>query len=395
MILSRHLLSTNRIGIVWAGHSWGQPLRGTEVAPEKVIPRLKETIFKKYNRSIEINEYKNAHNRIRTLEQLSPYKEELSEHKKTKLLNFVCRNNEKSYYEKSISLNSSNEEPENSDNSENSEKSNKDPENSITTNSTVNLNLPLFNGKFSQLVADDVEKSCQENDLTFIIGGDHSITVGSCEGHFRNYKNNDDQILVFIDAHADLNTDKTSPSGNMHGMPVAFLLNEFKTEGSKTGLEWTNSNLKAKNLFYIGLRCVDPGEEVALKKFDVKRIYANDFIKMTLSEKRDCVDDLLDKLRGDKTEILPIHLSFCIDSLEPHLAPATGTVEPNGLSLKDVFMVIDRLKSKRFKIRCLDLVEINPVPENYPLDRSVTEKDVETTIGSGVQVVEKVFNTYL
>merc|ERR1712127_247362 len=98
MILSRHLLSTNRIGIVWAGHSWGQSLRGTEVAPEKIIPRLKETIFKKYNKSIEINEYKNAHNRIRTLEQLSPYKEELSEHKKTKLLNFVCRNNEESYY---------------------------------------------------------------------------------------------------------------------------------------------------------------------------------------------------------------------------------------------------------------------------------------------------------
>ena len=58
-------------------------------------------------------------------------------------------------------------------------------------------------------------------------------------------------------------------------------------------------------------------------------------------------------------------------------------------------MVVDRLKSKRFKIRCLDLVEINPVPENYPLNRNVTEKDVETTIGSGAQVVEKVFETCL
>jgi len=372
MIKTRHLLSNLRIGIVCAGNSWGQSLRGAEIAPEKISPILQKQITNaNFNtqKSIIITEYKDAHEEIKRIPKLKPYEQEIQDYTTIR---------------HSLKLQKSAD----SSKSQNSSNLPKPP------NSKVNLNLPLTNGKASELIARDVELSCKNNDLTIVIGGDHSIAVGSCEGHFRNYKNNakfenHEPLLVFIDAHADLNTDKTSPSGNIHGMPVRMLLQEFRNEAN-IGFEWMESVLNYNNIFYFGLRCVDDGEEKVLQKFDIKRSYAKDFNVIPSEQKEACVGKFLDDLRGDKQGILLIHLSFCIDALEPMLAPATGTIEPNGLVLEDVFMIIQKLWEKEFRVVCFDLVEINPVIKNYPEDRKVTEADVEKTVDSGNRVALEV-----
>jgi len=337
MIKTRHLL-TKRIGIVYAGTSWGQSLRGAEKTPEIIYPPIKKDI-KEYDPSLEIIRYIKAHNEIQKLPQLDKYKTERQD------------------YEKRIQ--------------EKSDQSN------------PKINLLKINEKACKLIAEDVEKSTKENDLTIVLGGDHSIAVGSCEGHFRNNGDNE-PMLVFIDAHADLNTPQTSPSGNLHGMPVSIVCNFINF-----GFEWTESKLKAENLCYIGLRCVDPGEEKVLKDKDINRIYAKKYNELSWEQKEEHVEKMFDRLRGDKRGDLPIHLSFCVDSLEPFLAPATGTTEPGGLILEDIFMIIKILKKKRLKVRCFDLVEINPVIKNYPKSRNVTEEDVNTTIDNSLKITSE------
>merc|ERR1719186_1724078 len=316
MIKTRHLL-TKRIGIVYAGTSWGQSLRGAEKTPEIIYPPIKKDI-EEYDQSLEIIRYIKAHNEIQRLPQLDKYKTERQD------------------YEKRIQ--------------EKSDQSN------------PKINLLKINEKASKLIAEDVEKSTKENDLTIVLGGDHSKAVGSCEGHFRNNGDNE-PMLVFVDAHADLNTPQTSPSGNLHGMPVSIVCNFVGF-----GFEWTESKLKDK---------------------DINRIYAKKYNELSWEQKEEHVKNMFDRLRGNKKGDLPIHLSFCVDSLEPFLAPATGTTEPGGLILEDIFMIIKILTKKRLKVRCFDLVEINPVIKNFPKSRNVTEEDVNTTIDNSLKITSE------
>jgi len=169
-----------------------------------------------------------------------------------------------------------------------------------------------------------------------IIGGDHSLAIASVAASLNIYKN--DLKVVWFDAHADINTDESSPSGNLHGMPLSYL-----TGLSKNKFAFLQYNLNFQNLFYVGIRDLDPFEVETIQKHNVRFQSCSEFN----------VDKLLEWI-GDS----PVHLSFDVDCLDPKHISCTGTPVCDGLDLPGVLEALKTLQEK-CNIVQVDLVELN------------------------------------
>lgn len=166
--------------------------------------------------------------------------------------------------------------------------------------------------------------------------------------------------MLWIDAHADINTPQTSLTNNSHGMPVAGLLKLFNTK-KEFGFEVKNT-LKPQQIVYIGLRDIDSEEIKILRDLNIKYF------------KIECVRELgmdyimkesLEYLNVDKLDLL--HLSLDIDGIDPDLAPATGTPVPQGLNYRDMEVLFKHLNTIK-SFRGMDLVEFNPYEANNPTE---------------------------
>ena len=160
-----------------------------------------------------------------------------------------------------------------------------------------------------------VRDSCKAKKTTLVIGGDHSLAIGSIAGSAEVYP---DICVIWIDAHADLNTPDTTDSGNLHGCPLSFLLKLPGTE-KVPELNWVPKCINADSLVYIGLRDVDAGERKLLKDHKIKAFSMHDVDKHGIGK---IVEMALDHVNPKRNR--PIHLSYDVDALDPTVAPATG-----------------------------------------------------------------------
>lgn len=184
------------------------------------------------------------------------------------------------------------------------------------------------------------------------MGGDHGLATGSITGMLRTHP---DLRVVWIDAHGDCNTPETSPSGNYHGMPVAHLLGWMK-EGEMKGFDWFKPLLKPENLVYIGLRDVDVGERMLLKKHGIKcyspfDIESKGGIANVMSE-------VLTYLHIDSDHKNPVHCSWDVDACDPEFMSGTGTRARCGLSLRESHFILQKLYGTGNFVS-MDLVEVN------------------------------------
>ncbi|XP_014665222.1 PREDICTED: arginase, hepatic-like isoform X2 [Priapulus caudatus] len=211
---------------------------------------------------------------------------------------------------------------------------------------------PRTVGDATRKIAAAVRRSLQDNGISLNIGGDHSMTIGTFHAHAQVF---DKPCLVWVDAHADINTAASSVSGHIHGMPVAFMLHE--TSGLCNvlpGFEWCRPSLTAKDVVYIGLRDIDPPEwdiidRLGITYFDMKSIDQLG-IAAVIKKALDAVNPNRDR---------PIHLSFDVDGLDTLEAPSTGTPVPGGMKLSEAVYIGEQLH-KTGMLTCLDLAEINP-----------------------------------
>lgn len=193
-----------------------------------------------------------------------------------------------------------------------------------------------------------ISAALENHDFHLNWGGDHSIgwaTISAFLGRYPNGK------VVWIDAHADLNKPDTSATGNLHGMPLSFLLglNSFDEP-----LELSN-RLKPDQLIYVGLRSLDPFEKVMIQKLQIPTFDMNFINKWGIAEACKQIKSLV----CDS----PAHISFDIDSLDPVIAPSTGVPVENGLNLEQLKFLGEFL-SKQTEYKSLDIVEINPLIGN-------------------------------
>jgi arginase len=177
---------------------------------------------------------------------------------------------------------------------------------------TSSVNLEISNLAYSL---------CAAGSIPLLLGGDHSLAMGSISGVARHYQN---LSVIWVDAHADINTSMTTLSGNLHGCPVAFLAG---IESSVPEFAWLKKCLDPRNIVYIGLRDVDPGERKILSDYNIKAYSMHEIDKWGIGKVMQMALDYL----GNG----PIHLSFDIDALDPQYAPSTGTPVVGGLSFRE------------------------------------------------------------
>ncbi|CAL4106302.1 unnamed protein product, partial [Meganyctiphanes norvegica] len=206
--------------------------------------------------------------------------------------------------------------------------------------------------EYNRMLAGRVQKVLTETELCVTIGGDHSISIGSVYGHAQHAKNKE-VVILWVDAHSDINTGSTSDSGNMHGMPVAYLLRELADKMNRL-YEWPHPCISASNIAYIGLRDVDPGEKDAMSKLGILNYSVDDVDVHGLNK---VIDNCMKHLNPGPYR--PLHLSFDIDALDPSEAPSTGTPVRGGLTLREGQQIVDAARMSG-NLRAIDMVEVNP-----------------------------------
>ena len=254
--------------------------------------------------------------------------------------------------------------------------------------------------------------------MVLTLGGDHSIAIGTVSGIARAVKERfagrRELAVLWVDAHADINTPETSDSGNVHGMPLAWLtglaradkgeggrreifgwLNEGGDDGAAASSATADNSingssggaangvagekgaggiegaaLSLRKLVYIGLRDVDPGEKAILREHGIRAFSMNDI-------DRHGIGRVMDMALAHIGQDTPIHLSFDVDALDPQWAPSTGTPVRGGLTLREGDFICECVHETGSLV-AMDLVEVNPL---------LVDDGREETVRAGVSLV--------
>ncbi|AAS54715.1 AGR225Cp [Eremothecium gossypii ATCC 10895] len=209
---------------------------------------------------------------------------------------------------------------------------------------------PTLVGEATHLIHDAVRAAAHAGRLPVTLGGDHSIAIGTVSGVLDRYP---DAGLLWVDAHADINTLASTESGNLHGCPVSFLMG-LERESWPAPLAWVPGTLRPSKIAYIGLRDVDPEEKEILRRlgitafsmYHVDRYGINKVVEMALAA-----------INPDGTG--PVMVSYDVDAIDPMYVPATGTPVRGGLTLREGLFIVERV-AETGNLVALDVVECNP-----------------------------------
>ncbi len=198
-----------------------------------------------------------------------------------------------------------------------------------------------------------VEESLGSGRTPVVLGGDHSLAVGSLAGASRHFHARGEALgLIWFDAHGDANTPETTPSGNVHGMSLAIALGAGDPDLVQLGGHVPM--IRARNTVLIGVRDLDPGEREFLKRSGVTVFTIREVDERGM---RDVVGQAV-RVASDGTA--GIHLSFDLDVVDPEDAPGTGTPVGGGVTYREAHLAMEILSDKA-NVVSADFVEVNPV----------------------------------
>lgn len=190
-------------------------------------------------------------------------------------------------------------------------------------------------------------KSTPEHVFPIALGGDHSVAMASVAGFAQAGRTG----VIWVDAHADLNTPASSPSGNIHGMPLSHLLGEG--DERLLGIWGGGKILDPQDLVFIGLRSLDPAERAFIHEHNVRAYTMKEIDRRGMAV---IAEEALEYLAS----VPRLHISFDADALDPTIAPGVGTPVPGGLSYREAHLLMELLADSG-KVTSLDLVEVNPI----------------------------------
>ncbi len=192
----------------------------------------------------------------------------------------------------------------------------------------------------------------EDGNFPVFLGGDHSIAMGTVSAAARHCVRRGKPVhVLWIDAHADYNTPATSPTGNLHGMPLALLCGETEFDDSFRG-PWLGK-IDPRNVTIFGARSVDRDERKLVHGRGV------DVIDMRKLDQLGVVSALQKVIDKAKAAGAHLHVSFDVDSIDPSLAPGGGTLVPGGLTYREAHLVMEMLHDSGV-VGSLDVVELNP-----------------------------------
>ncbi|MCA0972398.1 arginase [Halobacillus litoralis] len=215
----------------------------------------------------------------------------------------------------------------------------------------------------TQRLAEKVDGVVEKGHFPLVLGGDHSIAMGTLAGLAKHY---DNLGVIWYDAHGDLNTADSSPSGNIHGMPLAVSLGIGHEK--LTSIYGDAPKIKPENIVIIGARSLDEGERVLIKEKGIKVYTMHEVDRMGMTK---VMDESIDYLK-DRTD--GVHLSLDLDGLDPNEAPGVGTPVLGGLSYRESHLAMEMLQQSGM-ITSAEFVEVNPI---------LDEKNKTATVAVGL-----------
>ena len=202
--------------------------------------------------------------------------------------------------------------------------------------------------------------------IPLVIGGDHSIAMGVVSGvsaHFR--KDNKKVGLIWFDAHGDMNLPETSPSGNIHGMPLAHLLGYGDPQLST--ILGANPAVAPENVALIGIRDIDRVERESINRSGVTAFTMRDIDQLGMSEVSRRALEVVN------AETAGFHVSLDLDGCDPDVIPGSGTLVPGGVSYRETHLLLEECASDG-RMTSMEVVELNPFLDqaNISAERAVT-----------------------
>lgn len=211
-------------------------------------------------------------------------------------------------------------------------------------------NTSLVN-ECNKLIFAACTKARKEGRLPIAVGGDHSIGTATVAAALEA---NPETCVLWVDAHADINSPVTTELGNLHGCPVLFLMGIDK-DSYPPEFCWIPANLKNNKIAYIGLRDVDAGEKKILRDNNIPAFSMYHIDKYGIGK---VLEMALDEINPDREH--PIHLSYDVDAIDPSFVPATGTRVEGGLTLREGLFIAEEVAHSGL-LGSLDIVETNPL----------------------------------
>ncbi len=230
--------------------------------------------------------------------------------------------------------------------------------------------------QWNRAVRDAMYSTLNSGEFPVLMGGDHSLAIGSVAGVARYCKERGKNLYVFwLDAHADFNTPKTSPSGNIHGMPAAVLSGFGHPSMLEIG--FTTPIIEANHIIQIGIRSVDAHEKIAVVEkgvnvFDMRQV---DEIGMRA---------IMEKALG----LIPrknahLHVSFDVDFIDPTIAPGVATTVSGGPNYREAQLCMEMIHDSGL-VGSLDIVEINPAFDQNNKTAELAVELVESIFGKQI-----------
>ncbi|MEX2426192.1 MAG: arginase [Thermomicrobiaceae bacterium] len=226
----------------------------------------------------------------------------------------------------------------------------------------------------SLLLAEAVSQSINRGELALTFGGDHAASVGTVAGAAAQCER---LAVIWIDAHADMNWPEVSPSGRIHGMSLAASMGRGAPE--LTDILGKCPKVRSEDVYLIGIRLLDPGEEGWLREGDCHLVTMPDVDSVSLDA---AIQHVIGRIRASGVDA--VHLSFDVDALDPLVLSGTGTTERGGFTYREAHRILRLLRDSGLPVRSVDFVELNPDLDPTGASTDVAADLVALSLGEDV-----------
>ena len=215
-----------------------------------------------------------------------------------------------------------------------------------------------------------------EGDFPLVLGGDHSIAMGTVSGIASHFHEKGERIgLLWFDAHGDMNTPSSSPSGNIHGMPLAHLLGQGDTD--LANIMGFAPKVRPENVAIIGLRSIDGEEREIIRNSGVKALTMRDIDERGMAS---VVHEALEVVNDGTSGF---HVSFDVDGCDPEVIPGSGTLVPGGVRFREAHLLMEYVADSR-KLCGLEIVELNPFLDHQNVSAERTLQLILSALGKSI-----------
>ncbi|NNE06872.1 MAG: arginase [Xanthomonadales bacterium] len=215
-----------------------------------------------------------------------------------------------------------------------------------------------------------------DGDFPLVLGGDHSIAMGTVSGVASHFHAKNERIgLLWFDAHGDMNTPSSSPSGNIHGMPLAHLLGEGDSD--LTNIMGFAPKVRPENVAIIGLRSIDGEEREIIRNSGVKALTMRDIDERGMAS---VVNEALEVVNDGTSGF---HVSFDVDGCDPEVIPGSGTLVPGGVRFREAHLLMEYVADSD-KLCGLEIVELNPFLDHKNVSAERTLQLILSALGKSI-----------